>query len=404
MKKFSRRRALQKLIGLYGAQQILGAQQRSTRGGWGSQGTQILMDDPLLEPVNVMDFAPLAQKNLDPAAWDYLEGGSEDEAALHDNVAGFRKIILRPKVLTGVGKIDTSLELFGVKLDYPIMLDPVGGKTCFWPNGEIVSAEAAAKEKALMVSAGISELTSTGKGPANFYLTTRLGNTESSKALVKRAEEQGASAIVFTVDIFFYPHKDRNFRNNFNRGWCGPGIPARDALGRLPKTADPERMHVGTWQLDADHEVTPTWDNVKELVSLTKLPVIIKGILTKEATQQAVAAGAKGVIVSNHGARQLDHVGGTIEALPEVVEGAAGRITVMLDGGIRRGTDVIKALALGAKAVLIGRPYAYGLSAFGGPGVERVLQILRSELVNNMGLCGVGSLKEIDRSMVRIRS
>jgi isopentenyl diphosphate isomerase/L-lactate dehydrogenase-like FMN-dependent dehydrogenase len=307
-------------------------------------------------------------------------------------------------VLTGVGKIDTSLELFGVKLDYPIMLDPVGGKTCFWPNGEIVSAEAAAKEKALMVSAGISELTSTGKGPANFYLTTRLGNTESSKALVKRAEEQGASAIVFTVDIFFYPHKDRNFRNNFNRGWCGPGIPARDALGRLPKTADPERMHVGNWQLDADHEVTPTWDNVKELVSLTKLPVIIKGILTKEATQQAVAAGAKGVIVSNHGARQLDHVGGTIEALPEVVEGAAGRITVMLDGGIRRGNDVIKALALGAKAVLIGRPYAYGLSAFGGPGVERVLQILRSELVNNMGLCGVGSLKEIDRSMVRIRS
>jgi isopentenyl diphosphate isomerase/L-lactate dehydrogenase-like FMN-dependent dehydrogenase len=404
MKKFSRRRALQKLIGLYGAQQILGAQQRRTRGGWGSQGTQILMDDPLLEPVNVMDFAPLAQKNLDPAAWDYLEGGSEDEAALHDNVAGFRKIILRPKVLTGVGKIDTSLELFGVKLDYPIMLDPVGGKTCFWPNGEIVSAEAAAKEKALMVSAGISELTSTGKGPANFYLTTRLGNTESSKALVKRAEEQGASAIVFTIDIFFYPHKDRNFRNNFNRGWCGPGIPARDALGRLPKTADPERMHVGNWQLDADHEATPTWGDVKELVSLTKLPVIIKGILTKEATQQAVAAGAKGVIVSNHGARQLDQVGGTIEALPEVVEGAAGRITVMLDGGIRRGNDVIKALALGAKAVLIGRPYAYGLSAFGGPGVERVLQILRSELVNNMGLCGVGSLKEIDRSMVRIRS
>jgi isopentenyl diphosphate isomerase/L-lactate dehydrogenase-like FMN-dependent dehydrogenase len=156
--------------------------------------------------------------------------------------------------------------------------------------------------------------------------------------------------------------------------------------------------------MDADHEPTPTWDHVKELVSLTKLPVIIKGVLTKEATEQAVAAGAKGVIVSNHGARQLDHVGGTIEALPEVVEGAAGRITVMMDGGIRRGTDVIKALALGAKAVLIGRPYAYGLSAFGGPGVERVLQILRSELVNNMGLCGVGSLKEIDKTLVRVRS
>jgi isopentenyl diphosphate isomerase/L-lactate dehydrogenase-like FMN-dependent dehydrogenase len=155
--------------------------------------------------------------------------------------------------------------------------------------------------------------------------------------------------------------------------------------------------------LDAAHAPTPTWNTVKELVSLTKLPVIIKGILTKEAAQQAVAAGAKGVIVSNHGGRQLDQTGGTIEALPEVVEGAAGRIPVLLDGGIRRGTDVIKALALGAKAVLIARPYCYGLAAFGAPGVERVLQILRAELVNNMGLCGVGSLKEIDRSLVRIR-
>jgi isopentenyl diphosphate isomerase/L-lactate dehydrogenase-like FMN-dependent dehydrogenase len=160
---------------------------------------------------------------------------------------------------------------------------------------------------------------------------------------------------------------------------------------------------VANWQLDAAHARTPTWEDVKELVSLTRLPVIIKAVLTKEAAEQAVAAGAKGVIVSNHGGRQMDQAGGTIEALPEVVEGAAGRIPVMLDGGIRRGTDVIKALALGAKAVLIGRPYGYGLAAFGAPGVERVLAILRSELVNNMGMAGVGSLKEIDRSLVRIR-
>ncbi len=398
MTKFSRRTALQRLVALYGAQQVLGAQQV------GTNVSDLPTDDALLKPVNVMEFGELARRNLDPAAWDYLEGGSEEEAALRDNLNGYKNIILRPKVLTGVGNIDTSLELFGIKLDYPIMLDPVGGKTCFWPDGEIVSAQAAANQKALMVSAGISDLTSKGKGPANFYLTTRLGSTELSKALVKQAEDQGASAIVFTIDIFFYPHKYRNWRNYFDRGWCGPGVPKRDALGRLPRTPHPEREHLANWQLDANHPPTPTWDNVRELVSLTKLPVIIKGILTKEATEQAIAAGAKGVIVSNHGGRQLDQVGGTIEALPEVVEAAAGRIPVMLDGGIRRGTDVIKALALGAKAVLIGRPYAYGLSAFGGPGVERVLQILRSELVNNMGLCGVGSLKEIDRSLVRIRS
>lgn len=390
MAKFSRRAALERLVALYGAQQILGAQDLST-------------DDPLFAPVNVMEFGELARRKLDPAAWDYLEGGAEEETSLRDNLAGYRNIILRPKVLTGVGNIDTSLDLFGVKLDYPIMLDPVGGKTCFWPDGEIVSAQAAANQNALMVSAGISQLTSTGKGPANFYLTTRLGSTEMTKALVTQAEDQGASAIVFTIDIFFYPHKYRNWRNYFDRGWCGPGVPERDALGRLPRTEHPEREHLANWQLDANHAATPTWDNVRELVSLTKLPIIIKGILTREATEQAIAAGAKGVIVSNHGARQLDDVGGTIEALPEVVEAAAGRIPVMLDGGIRRGTDVIKALALGAKAVLIGRPYAYGLSAFGGPGVERVLQILRAELVNNMGLCGVGRLSEIDRSLVRLR-
>jgi isopentenyl diphosphate isomerase/L-lactate dehydrogenase-like FMN-dependent dehydrogenase len=408
MRQFSRRYALQKLVELYGAASVLGAQEtrRPAGGGQGRAATRpapVPLDDPLYEPVNVMDFAAIAQKKLDPVAWDYLEGGSEEEATLRDNIAGYRKILLRPKVLTGVGNIDTSLELFGAKFDYPILLDPTGGKTCFWPDADIVTAEAAARAKTAYVGGGIADLVQKGKGPVNFMLTTTLGDRASMKELVARAEDQSATGIVFTIDIFFYPHKDRNFRNNFDRSWCGPGVPARDALGRLPRGTSLEREHVGNWQLDAQHVPTPTWNSVKELISLTKLPVIIKGILTKEAAQQAVTAGAKGVIVSNHGGRQLDQVGGTIEALPEVVEGAARRIPVLIDGGIRRGTDVIKALALGARAVLIGRPYLYGLTAFGGPGVERVLQILRSELVNNMGLSGVGSLKEIDRSLVRIR-
>jgi len=398
MKIFSRRRAIEKLIELYGVANILGAQQ----GRRPAVGSPVL-DDPLFEPVNVMDFAAIAQKKLDPVAWDYLEGGAEEEASLQDNLAGFRKIILRPKVLTGVGKIDTSLELFGSRLDYPILLDPTGGKTCFWPDADNVSAVAAGRAKTVYVGAGIADLMQKGNGPVNYMLTTTLGSTADTKELVARATDQAATAIVFTIDIFFYPHKYRNFKNYFDRSWCGPGIPARDPLGRLPRGGSLEREHVGNWQLDAQHVPTPTWNSVKELISLTKLPVIIKGILTKEAAQQAVSAGAKGIIVSNHGGRQLDQVGGTIEALPEVVEGAAGRIPVLIDGGIRHGTDVLKALALGAKAVLIGRPYLYGLTAFGGPGVERVLAILRSELVNNMGLAGVGSLQEIDRSLVRIR-
>src|ERR1051326_8878490 len=245
---FNRRYALRQLIAMFGAARLLGAQESS-----GSKPAAPPLDDALLDPVNVMDFARIAKRNLDPVAWDYLEGGSEEEATLRDNIGGYKKIIIRPKALTGVGKIDTSLDLFGVKLDYPIMLDPTGGKTCFWPNGEIVTAEAAARAKALYVSSGIAEVTKTGNGPFNFYLTTGLGNTQSKKTLVRRAEEQGASGIVFTIDIFFYPHKDRNFRNNFDRSWCGPGLPARDSLVRLPKVASPERLHVANWQLDASH-------------------------------------------------------------------------------------------------------------------------------------------------------
>src|SRR5262245_22674875 len=181
MKPFNRRVALRKLVATFGAANIFGAEQPI---------------DTVLDPVNVMDFARIAQKKLDPVAWDYLEGGSEEEASLRDNLAGFRKIILRPKALTGVGNIDTSLDLFGIKLDYPILLDPTGGKTCFWPNGEIVTAEAAVRAKALYVSSGIAEVTKGGNGPANFYLTTGLGNTQSKKVLVRRAEDQGASGIV----------------------------------------------------------------------------------------------------------------------------------------------------------------------------------------------------------------
>jgi isopentenyl diphosphate isomerase/L-lactate dehydrogenase-like FMN-dependent dehydrogenase len=397
MRHFSRRLALQRLIGMYGAVNVLGAQQSSR------PQTLPPIDDPLLEPVKVMDFAPIAKRKLDPIAWDYLEGGAEDEVSLRDNREGFNKIIIRPKVLTGIGKIDMSLELLGLKLDYPILLDPTGGKNCFHPNGEFVVAEAAARSKAVYVSGGgFDDLIKAGKAPVHFQLTTSLASGAFMKGLARRAEDRGSKGIVFTIDIFYYPHKDRNFRNNFQRSWCElpGGVPARDALGRPPRPANPERLIVG--QIP-DRVPIPTWDTVNELVSMTKLPVIIKGILTKEATQQAVTAGAAAVIVSNHGGRQLDHSGGTIEALPEVVEGAAGKIPVLIDGGIRRGTDIIKCLALGAKAVLIGRPYLYGLTAFGGPGVERVLQILQSELANNMGLAGVGSLKEIDRSLVRFR-
>jgi isopentenyl diphosphate isomerase/L-lactate dehydrogenase-like FMN-dependent dehydrogenase len=383
----NRRYAIRQLVSIFGAAPFFGAQQSG---------------DPLLEPANVMDFAPLAKANLDPVAWDYLEGGSEDEVTLRDNRAAFNKIIIRPRALVKIGKIDLSLELFGQKLAYPILLDPAGGKNCLFQNGESVVAEAAARAKALHITnGGIQKVVEAGKGPVHFQFTTGgdLRNTQSMKEFVKRAESGGASGICFSTDIMFVSHRDRNIHNKFERRWCEAGIPQRDAQGRLPLSPNPERA--GLYPERAFP--TPDWNDLKELRSLTKLPILVKGIMRGEDARLCVESGVSGVLVSNHGARQLDHVGATIEALPEVVEAVQGKIPVLMDGGIRRGTDILKALALGAKAVCCARPYLYGLAAFGGPGVERVLELLRTELALDMGLAGVPNLASIDRSLVRIR-
>lgn len=358
--------------------------------------------EPWMEPANVFDFAALAKRKLDPVAWDYLEGGSEDEIALADNRAAFNRIILRPRALVDVSKIDLSLELFGLKLPYPIILDPAGGKNCFYPDGENVVARAAASARALHITnGGIDRLVQSGAGPAWFMLTTGapLRTTAAMKAFLKPLEDKGCSRICFTTDIMYVSHRERNIRNKFERMWCEVGLPQRDPQGRLPEAKNPERAG----EYPSRPFPTPTWEKLQEFVSLTKLPVVLKGVLTAEDAERAVQHGAAGIIVSNHGGRQLDHVGATIEALPEVVAAVRGRIPVLIDGGFRRGTDILKALALGAKAIAIARPYLYGLAAFGQPGVERVLELLRTELALDMALAGVPNLQAIDRSLVRIR-
>jgi isopentenyl diphosphate isomerase/L-lactate dehydrogenase-like FMN-dependent dehydrogenase len=359
-------------------------------------------DDPVLEPANVMDFAPLAKAKLDPISWDYLDGGSEDEVSLRDNRAAFNKIIIRPRALVDVHKIDLSLELFGHKLDFPILLDPAGGKNCFYPNGELVVAQAAAAAKALHITnGGIDKFMESGKGPVWWQVTTggQFRNERSMGAFVKKLENQGCSGICFTTDIMYVSHRERNIHNKFERAWCEVGIPKRDAQGRLPKARNPERSGI----YPSRPFPTPTWETVRTLRSLTKLPIVLKGILTAEDGRKCVEYGVSGIIVSNHGARQLDHVGATIEALPEVVKAVQGKIPVLVDGGFRRGTDILSGLALGAKAICVARPYLYGLTAFGQRGVERVIELLRTELALDMGLAGVPNLAAIDRSLVRIR-
>ena len=386
---YNRRQAIHQFLAWSAAGPLCRAQQKPTA--------------RLADMINVMDFVPVAKSKLDPIAFDYLEGGSEDEASLADNRAGFNRIVIRPRALVDVHQINLGIDLFGKKLDYPILLDPAGGKNCFFMDGENVVARAAGKAKAVQITGGgIQKTLAAGQGPAVWWQLTTGGDlrsTQTMKTLVKRAETDGASAICFTVDIMYVSHRERNIHNQLERGWCETGIPARDGQGRLPEAKNPERAGI----FPSRPFPTPTWNSVKELRSLTSLPIIIKGILRGDDAARAAENGASGIIVSNHGARQLDHVGGTIEALPEVVAGAAGKIPVLIDGGFRRGTDIFKALALGAKAICVARPYLYGLAAFGQEGVERVIELLRTELALDMGLAGTPDIASITRDMVRFR-
>ncbi|MBZ5592462.1 MAG: alpha-hydroxy-acid oxidizing protein [Acidobacteriia bacterium] len=381
----NRRQALRNLISLFGSAAF--AQDR---------------DVPLDEPVRVMDFAPLAKAKLDPVAWDYLDGGAEDEVSLADNRTAFNRIVIRPRALVDVHQIDLTVELLGQKLPYPILLDPAGGKNCFYPDGENVVARAAANARALHITnGGIEKLAQSGKGPVWWQLETggSLKDRASMRALAKWLEGSGCSGICLSTDIAYVSHRDRDIRNQLERSWCETGLPKRDAEGRLPRAKNPER--VGRYPSRTDP--TPTWESLGELREASRLPVIVKGVLTHEDAERCVENGVAAIIVSNHGGRQLDHVGATIEALPEVVAAVRGRIPVMIDGGFRRGTDILKALALGACAVCIARPYLYGLAAFGQPGVERVIELLRTELALDMALAGVPNLAAIDRNLVRIR-
>jgi isopentenyl diphosphate isomerase/L-lactate dehydrogenase-like FMN-dependent dehydrogenase len=364
--------------------------------------------DPLLVPANVFDFAKLAKAKMDPLAWDYIDEAAEDEASLRDNRARFEQIIIRPHFLDrDVRTVDISTTLFGKKLDHPIFLCPTGGKNCVMHDGERETAIGAGSSNTMMItSGGIDDVLRSGKGPKIWWQFTTAAEFRSSKDRMtefgRSLKDKGCTGISVTVDIYHVSHRERSIHNGLVRNWCSAnGIP-RNAQGGLVYQSDDVLWSTGEYP-PALRFPTPTWDGIRQLHEAADLPVIVKGVLTSEDTAKAVKYGLSGVIVSNHGARQLDHVGGTIEALPECVEAAGGKIPVMIDGGFRRGTDVFRALAIGASAVGIGRPYLWGLGAFGNRGVARVVELLRAELATDMGMAGVSAVPQIDRSFVRIR-
>jgi 4-hydroxymandelate oxidase len=349
--------------------------------------------DEIMKVINLHEFEDAAKKALSVAAYDYVAAGAGDELTLKANREAFSHYWVRRKIMVDVSKVDTSFELFGKTYDHPILLGPGGGKNIVAADGERLSALAAAKSKAIMVGGQMPMLAEMGQaGTAPTWWSATLGEATEPQALdfVKRSEDSGASAICITVDYPYTSARDRPSRDLWDPEW------ARTRVYGTPE------FRVG-FQAGMLDPYTPnlTWDWMKWVRPQTKLPIVMKGILTAEDAKLAVENGVSAIIVSNHGARTLDGMGGTLDALPEVVEAVNGRVPVLVDGGIRRGGDVIKALALGAKAILIGRPFLWGLAAFGQDGVQRVVELLQGELRIALGLSGAGTVKNVDRSFIR---
>lgn len=350
-------------------------------------------DDDVMGPVNVHEFEQVAKRKMNKLAYDFIAGGVEDELTLQTNRAAYRRVAIIPRVMVDVSTVDTSIELFGMKLPAPIVIAPSGGKNLVMPNAETVVARAAAASKTLICTATGAEKVNESQSLNWWTNTTGHPNKAAASSYARRVEDSGAKGIVVTVDNQYQSNRDRNNRNHFDYGYMGSGVPKP---GEVVKPRNPARAAM--WQ---PHTPSMSWDYIDWLRGSCSIPVLLKGILDPEDARTAVERGASGIVVSNHGGRQLDGVIATIDALPDVVDAVGGKVPVLMDGGIRRGSDILKALALGAKAIQVGRAPLWGLGAFGQPGVERVLWMLGAELKLDMALAGVPNLAAINRKMAR---
>jgi 4-hydroxymandelate oxidase len=355
-------------------------------------------------PVSVADYEALARAKMERGAFDYFAGGAGDERTLAMNVSAFDRWVLRPRVLVDMRRVDTSTTVLGQPLTAPIMLAPAAFHRLAHPEGERATARAAAAAGTVFVvstvsSVSIEEIAASADAALWFQLYV-YKDPAITRDMVARAEAAGCRALMLTVDTPMLGRRERDARNHFalpegiepaNFTAIHPLVAARAAKeGQSPFAAQVQQLF----------DPSLDWDKVAWLKSITRLPLLLKGVVTPEDARLAVQAGVAGIIVSNHGGRQLDGAEATIMALPRVVEAVQGAVPVMMDGGIRRGVHVLTALALGAKAVFIGRPYLWGLAADGERGVRDVVELLRGELELAMALSGRPSIDRIDRSLV----
>ncbi|KAK2968723.1 hypothetical protein RJ640_005910 [Escallonia rubra] len=354
-----------------------------------------------MEVTNITEYQAIAKEKLPKMAYDYYASGAEDQWTLQENRYAFSKILFRPRILIDVTKIDMATTVLGFKISMPIMIAPTAFQKMAHPEGEYATARAASAAGTIMTlsswaTSSVEEVASTGPGIRFFQLYVYKDRNVVAQ-LVRRAERAGFKAIALTVDTPRLGRREADIKNRFT---LPPFLTLKNFegldLGKMDEAADSGLASYVAGQIDR----SLSWKDVKWLQTITKLPILVKGVLTAEDARLSVQAGAAGIIVSNHGARQLDYVPATIMALEEVVKAAQGRVPVFLDGGVRRGTDVFKALALGASGIFIGRPVVFSLAAEGEAGVRKVLQMLRDEFELTMALSGCRSLKEITRQHI----
>lgn len=351
-------------------------------------------------PVCLADYERLAEQRLSANAWAYFSGGSADEITLGWNRRGFDRLAVVPRVLQGGAGGQTRLTLLGQSYAHPIFIAPVAYQKLAHADGERTTAAAAEAQDACMVlstqaSVTLEEAAQAGATCRWFQLYLQP-EREATLSLVRRAEAVGYAVLVVTVDAPINGVRNREHRAGFA---LPPGIVAEN-LRDIASVATAPLEQGASAVLDRFMAVAPTWGDVVWLASQTKLPIVLKGILSADDAVRAIEAGAAGIIVSNHGGRTLDTLPATIDALPAIATAVAGRVPLLLDGGIRRGTDVLKALALGASAVLIGRPVVYGLAVNGAFGVAHVLRVLRDEFEIAMALSGCRTLADVGPHLV----
>lgn len=376
--------------------------------------------------INAEDLRPLARRRLPRVVFDYLDGGADGEVTLRENCRAFEELTFRPRQAVPVADSDLRVRVLGHDLSFPALLAPVGYSRLMHPGGEVAAARAAGRAGTAYILSTISghpleAVRAASSGPVWFQLYL-VGGRAASEAAIERARGCGFSALVVTIDTPVAGMRERDYRNGMSQLLSGspsarlPFLPQLFARprwltrflldGGLPKLPNVVLPGQGPMKLlDVSASLARSavvWEDLRWIRETWRGPIVIKGLLTGDDARRAVDEGAQAVVVSNHGGRQLDGVAASVRALPEVVAAVGGQTEVLMDGGVRRGGDIVKAICLGARAVLVGRAYAYGLAAAGEAGVARALEILQADVERTLKLLGVRKIADLNRSYVNV--